>query len=71
MSNRHDFENSSSLKHMDYDEEKQRLEICFHNGNVYHYNCHKGEYDDLKCAKSPGSHFQTHIRGKYKHVGAK
>lgn len=56
---------------MDYDEEKQRLEICFHNGNVYHYNCHKGEYDDLKCAKSPGSHFQTHIRGKYKHVGAK
>lgn len=67
MSNRHEFEKSSSLSHCDYEDDCSRMEIGFTSGQVYHYeNVPKEVYEALKAAKSPGKHFHTEIRTKHK-----
>lgn len=69
MSNKHVFEKSTSLAHCDYSDEDKRMEICFSSGKTYHYNkVPRAVYDALKAAESPGSHFHSNIRSKYKGV---
>ena len=63
MSNRHHFKNSSSLVHVDYDDDKGTMEICFASGGTYHYpNCDKAHYENLKQAASAGQYFHRAIR---------
>ena len=70
--NKHEFKNSTSLKHCDYDDDNKQMEICFTSGNTYHYpNCPKAVYEALKQADSPGTHFHINIRSKYKGVAKK
>lgn len=69
MSNKHVFEQSSSLSHCDYDDSCNQMEIKFASGNTYTYNCPKDVYEALKGAESPGKHFHSNIRNK--HVGVK
>lgn len=60
---KHEFEKSSSIKHCDYDEATDTMEIAFTSGAVYHYpNCGKAHYEALKAAASPGQHFHRSIR---------
>lgn len=63
MSNLHKFEKSSSIEHCDFDEASDTMTIRFVSGSTYKYpNCGRKHYDDLKAAKSPGSHFHKAIR---------
>ena len=57
--NKHEFTNSSSIRHCDYHEKDGLMEICFTSGGTYHYKCDRSVYEALKAAKSPGSHFHT------------
>lgn len=63
MSNLHKFDNSSSIEHVDWHDEHNRMEIKFASGAVYHYpNCSKDDYEALKQAASPGKHFHSQLR---------
>lgn len=68
MSNKHEFKNSSSLLHCDYNDAEGVLEICFQGGRTYHYECPKHEYEALKNAESAGKHFAAKIRPRYRHM---
>lgn len=69
MSNRHHFTSSTSLSHCDYDNESKELIICFSSGQTYKYpNVPQHDYEALKAAASPGSHFQKNLRPKYKGI---
>ena len=62
---KHEFTNSSSIKHVDYFADKNTMEIKFASGDVYHYpDCHVSHYDNLKAAASPGKYFHSSIRNK-------
>lgn len=63
MSNLHKFNNSSSIDHCDYDDDKGHMIIKFTSGATYHYpNCSKDNYEALKSAASPGAHFHKNLR---------
>ena len=64
----HKFEKSTSVSYCDYDDKEGHLIVCFHNGGTYRYKCDKEEYEALCSAKSPGGHFASMIRPKYKHI---
>ena len=65
MSNKFLFQNSSSIIHADYFEDKNTMEIKFTNGGTYHYpDCHKSHFDGLIAAESPGKYFHSMIRNK-------
>lgn len=71
MTNKHKFENSSSIAHCDYHENTGTLEIGFTSGHVYHYpDCPKEHHDGLKKTESPGKYFHSQVR-KYKAVKVK
>ena len=61
--NKHEFTNSSSIRHTDYHEKEGEMEICFASGGTYRYKCDRSVYEGLKAAKSPDSHFHSAIRG--------
>ena len=66
MSNKHHFTESTALKHCDYDDENNTLEICFHSGGTHRYkDVPKTVYQALKESKSAGKFFHQAIRGKY------
>jgi hypothetical protein len=57
---------SSMLKGHGYDAESKTLAIQFSSGQVYHYaNVSQAVAAALADAKSIGSFFGTHIRGKF------
>ena len=63
MSNKHEFKNSSSLSHCDYDDNGNTLIVKFTSGATYHYpGCSKEHYTALKEAASAGSYFHKHIK---------
>lgn len=65
MSNKHEYTDSSSIKHIDY-HAPDTLEICFTSGHTYHYpNVPKDVYDTLKKAASPGSFFHKSIKNRW------
>lgn len=65
MSNKHVFNNSTSIEHCDYIDDKDTMVIKFTSGAVYHYpDCSREHYEALKKAESPGKHFHQHIRSK-------
>lgn len=64
MSNRHQFENSSSLSHCDYIDAEGKMHVCFTSGHTYEYKCDKATYEALKAAQSPGKHFHANIKTK-------
>lgn len=67
--NHHVFLNSSSLASCDYEDDTGCMVIKFLSGSTHKYpKCPKSEYEDLKAAKSPGSHFHARIRKQYKSV---
>ena len=68
MSNKHEFSNSSSLRHCDYDTATGKMTICFQSGGTYEYDCDQSCFEALKAAKSAGSHFHQHIKPHYKGV---
>lgn len=68
MSNKHEFSGSSSIAHCDYDDTEGCMKIKFHSGKTYKYECGKDCYEALKAAPSPGKHFHSAIRSKYKGV---
>jgi hypothetical protein len=50
-----------------YDDKEKVLHITFKNGTVTpHYDCPKEVFDGLCKAESPGKHYHSSIRGKYK-----
>ena len=69
MSNLHKL-NSTSIKHIDYHDDKDTLEIKFAGGAVYHYpGCDKKHYEALKTAASAGNYFHNVIKGmQYKRM---
>lgn len=62
MSNKHNFDNSSSIKHCDWNE-NDGLIIHFASGGVYHYpDATLDDHKALKEAASPGKHFHANLR---------
>ena len=60
---------SSQIKSAGYDYEEQKLYVEFKNGKVYQYsNVPENIYDNLIKAPSPGSYFNTAIRGIYDYL---
>ena len=68
MSNKHQFSNSSSIEHCDYDEASSTLKIKFLSSDKEHEypGCPKSIYEGLKAAQSPGGYFHRNIRKQYK-----
>ncbi len=67
MSNKHHFPMSTSITHIDYNDEKKELDICFASGGTHRFSeCPREIYEGLKAAESPGKHFHAHIRRAYK-----
>lgn len=67
MTNKHEFKNSSSLSHCDYDDETQTLTLCFASGSTHNYHgVDKEVYNKMKEHTSPGQFFHKYIRGMYK-----
>lgn len=60
---------SSQIKSIGYDATAKKLAVHFINGdNTYHYEkVDQKTFDALSSAESVGSHFHSHIRGKFKH----
>jgi hypothetical protein len=66
MSNKHEYKNSSSVKHIDYDDANGEMEICFASGGTYRYpGVHKSMYEAMKKAESPGSYFHKQIKSRF------
>ncbi|NWF62317.1 MAG: KTSC domain-containing protein [Fischerella sp.] len=58
--------NSSMANAVGYDDEKNILQIEFHNGAVYQYSgIEEDTWEDLHQADSVGKYFNEKIRGKY------
>lgn len=66
MSNKHEFKNSSSISHIDYDDNAGCMEIKFSSGATHRYeDCPKDHYHAMKTAESAGKYFHANIRGKF------
>lgn len=60
--------NSSTIRHLDYDEKTKTLSVTFLSGATYHYDGVSPEaYKALETADSVGGHLARHIKGKYPH----
>jgi len=60
--------NSSSIATVGHDPETGVLEVTFANGGCYAYTgVSADDVTALLAAKSIGSHFSTHVRGKFEH----
>lgn len=58
---------SSHLDWIKYDKDSKTLEICFHNGETYHYfNVSDEVYENFDKAKSHGSYFAKNIKSAFK-----
>lgn len=68
MSNKHKFQNSTSIEHCDFDEQSNTLKIKFLSSSKEHeyQNCTKEIYEGLKAATSPGGYFHKNIRSQFK-----
>lgn len=62
---------SSNIAAIGYDSGQRRLAVQFKGdgaGRLYHYdNVSVSDHADLVGAQSIGTHFATHIRGKFPH----
>jgi hypothetical protein len=57
---------TGSISDVEYDEETQSLEITFRNGRSYTLTGVPPDmYDGLITADSPGSYYNTYLRGRY------
>ena len=60
---------SSFIAAIGYDETKQVLDVEFKGGTVYQYaKVPKEHFEEMLKAKSAGTYFYKHIRGKYDHT---
>lgn len=58
---------SSSIAAVGHDPATSTLKVQFKSGDTYHYKGVSADaHASLLKAKSIGSHFQTHVRPKYK-----
>lgn len=60
---------STTLTTVSYDDTRNLLQLCFHDGSVYDYfgvpaQTHRG----LLAAASKGGYFNQEIRGKFPHA---
>lgn len=59
---------SSTISEMGYDHDAKQLFIRFKSGGLYSYADVPPEmHEALTSAKSVGTHFHAHVRGKFKH----
>lgn len=59
---------SSQIAELDHDPDKLQLHVTFHDGHTYTYNgVDEKQYKSLLGAKSIGTHFSKHIKGKHIH----
>ena len=59
----HQFEHSTTIHHIEFDQERNVLTVEFHHGGRYEYPCDSYQkYQDFCEAKSPGSHFHKIIK---------
>jgi hypothetical protein len=57
---------SGVLHSATYDEDSETLDILFRNGRVYILNrVPKNVFEGLRDAPSPGSYFNSELKGKY------
>ena len=57
---------SSNLRSIGYDEDKEILEVEFLHGGIYQYiDVPKDEYEGLMGADSHGKYFSANIRNNY------
>jgi len=57
---------SSSISGAGYDPDTESMEIVFHNGRRYTYpDVPVHVYEGLMAADSPGSYFNSEIKGRY------
>lgn len=58
--------NSSFISRVEYDPWSRVMELTFHNGRTYTLRgVPDHHYSGLLRAASPGSYFNTHLRGRY------
>jgi KTSC domain len=58
--------NSTALSSAAYDDESMELEITFASGRTYTFHeVPKNVYDSLVSASSPGSYYNSEIKGIY------
>ncbi|MDJ0736581.1 MAG: KTSC domain-containing protein [Nostocaceae cyanobacterium] len=61
--------NSSMANALGYDDEKQILQLEFHDGSVYQYSgIDDDTWEDLHQADSVGRFFHNEIKGKYERI---
>lgn len=62
-------EGSSTISSMGYDHEAKKLWLRFKSGGLYSYDdVPQDLHEALTSAKSVGTHFHAHVRGKFKHT---
>lgn len=58
---------SSSIEAVGHDPDRKRLSVRFKSGETYHYDGVTADHHaSLIGAKSVGTHFQQHIRNRFK-----
>lgn len=58
--------NSSMISAVGYDKDTRSLRVQFKNHDVWEYSgVDEAQYNALLSAKSVGSHFHKHIKGKF------
>lgn len=66
---KHEFENSSSIDSLQYDEDDSVLTVTFTSGKSYQYgDVPKEVVDEFIEADSPGRYFAQHIKPVYSHT---
>lgn len=64
----HSAVDSSTIKTVGYDEEKQELHVAFHGSGTYVYqNVPKHLYEAFMISGSKGKFLHQNIRGRYEH----
>jgi hypothetical protein len=57
---------SSNIHSVGYDADKREMRVRFHHGKTYAYsNVSEDTHKALISAKSVGSHFASHVKGKH------
>lgn len=63
---------SSIIRSVGYDEQKETLEVEFNSGSIYDYDkVPRQEYEEMMSAPSHGAYFNTHIRDAYPYTKEK
>ena len=67
MTHKHEFPHSSSIQSCEYDPATKDMHITFVSGGKHKFkDVEQEDFNGFKDHKSPGTHFHTNIRRKYK-----